>query len=206
MPSHYIYSITDLGYKGPERVEFSEDFYGLMGGGITALFDQYPAIFDQIEKLGQVNFDSIMPLYHCQTFEDADYMQDYLKKNNYSWQDILQVKEKFTQLFNNLCSIPNLAEQIVLKEGEYGPDKAYFMNIGSGQIILEFETAEDKYELYQKYYPDLDEDILWCDYVFSDKLKILDDEWNLGHDICALINYINKAIEKGAKKIRLNGR
>ena len=72
MPSYWLLPKANISTPLPnERHDaLSESFYGLVGGGYSELFDAFPPVFSQLQRLAGVDIDSLLPLYISSRFTE----------------------------------------------------------------------------------------------------------------------------------------
>jgi hypothetical protein len=126
VPSYWIQPEADIDVPLPEgegRHELSEDFYGLVGAGYTALFDAFPPIFTQIQELAGVDIDSILPLYvsiHLTDHAELPAEIELVAK------DLVTVQTRFRALHDALISRPGWERALNIPDKGYVPERAYF--------------------------------------------------------------------------------
>ncbi len=139
MPTYWLSPKADISVPLPGcSCELSEDLYGLIGGGYTALFDAFPPVFTQIQKLAGVDIDSLLPLYISARFTDRDEMPSAIARVS---KPLELVRERFHALREALLLRPGWQHELILPERGYAPDRAYFEHFAAPPPLSE-ELAE----------------------------------------------------------------
>jgi hypothetical protein len=126
VPSYWIQPEADITTPLPEdehRHELSENFYGLVGAGYTALFDAFPPIFTQIQQLAGVDIDALLPLYvgmHLTDHADLPAEIERVAK------DLVTVQSRFRALHDALLSRTGWERALIISDKGYVPERAYF--------------------------------------------------------------------------------
>jgi hypothetical protein len=133
MPSHWIVprSDADVHVEG----DLSEAFYGLMGGGITALFDGFPPIFTQVQRLAGVDVDELLPLY-----VSVEVSEDLEREVRQVRVTLAEAQPRFQALHDTLARRPGWERALQLPTAGYVPERTYFAS-GFGddlRVVLRF--------------------------------------------------------------------
>lgn len=139
MPSYWLSPKADISVALPGRpCELSEGLYGLIGGGCTALFDAFPPVFTQIQKLAGVDVDSLLPLYISDRFTEREEMPSEISRVA---KPLEIVRERFHALREALVLRPGWERELILPERGYAPARAYFEHFAAAPPLSE-ELAE----------------------------------------------------------------
>lgn len=197
MPSYYIYPATEK-QRDPEgmaprvrawsdQYELSENFFGLMGGVATSIFDDYPPVFAQICAIARVDFDEVLPLYvssHTAAFDDLEAFERYFDAEVLRVRkELTLVRGKFTELYESLKSQPGWESKLVYSS-KYGPEPEYFADFPA-----------------QQHHKSKEEFDVWEDFDEPENIR-----FSFGHDLRAMLEFMEFAEAFGSRWIWLVGR
>ncbi len=163
--------------------ELSEDFYGLIGGGISALFDNFPGVFEQVCRIAGVELSDLLPIYVSRTVLDGEELDDEVAAIK---KDLRLAQQRFRALHDNLVAQPGWEAELVFPESGYNPEREYFADFASDQFHkprTEFEDWEE-----ERFYA-------------AENLKS-----SFGRDVRYVLRFIELAIETGNQSLWFEGR
>jgi hypothetical protein len=180
VPTYWIQPDADIDTPLPEdqgRHELSETFYGLVGAGDTALFDAFPPIFTQIQKLAGVDIDALLPLYVGVRLTDHTDRPAEIERVA---KDLATVQSRFRSLHDALLRRTGWERELIIPDKGYVPEPAYFEHFAGRPRPVREPWEPDEFE---------------CD-----------DESSFGADLRHVLRYLDHALRHGGTKFWFVGR
>lgn len=136
--------MADISVPIPNRHYLSENLYGLVGGGYSTLFEEYPPVFSQIQRIAGVDIDSLLPLYISDRFTEDEEMPSEIKRVA---KPIELVHERFHGLREALLLLPGWELELTLPT--QGPDLEYFQHFSEPPPLTEEQAQQLEWGLVE---------------------------------------------------------